>query len=133
MGGVSYSKMPQQKISMYDEPPQNTITLYEFNSIALDRLQLLRKIEFMYDSNEQDAQIAAEVNKYAVKHKLAIEGQYMRKGTSVVYEPLAAAKYQLFKNNDNISHFICRLAYCRNEELRKWFLTQETRLFNLRL
>ena len=38
-----------------------------------------------------------------------------------------------FRKNDNISHFICRLAYCRNEELRKWFLTQESRLFNLRL
>ena len=37
------------------------------------------------------------------------------------------------RKNDNISHFICRLAYCRNEELRKWFLTQESRLFNLRL
>lgn len=38
-----------------------------------------------------------------------------------------------FKNNDNISHFICRLAYCRNEELRKWFLTQESRLFQVRM
>lgn len=38
-----------------------------------------------------------------------------------------------FRQNDNISHFICRLAYCRNDELRKWFLTQESRLFNLRL
>jgi DNA primase large subunit len=38
-----------------------------------------------------------------------------------------------FKENDNISHFICRLSYCRNEELRRWFLTQETRLFNIRL
>ena len=33
---------------------------------------------------------------------------------------------------DNISHFICRLAYCRNDDLRRWFVLQESRLFYYR-
>jgi len=37
----------RSKINMYDEHPTNTISLHEFHSIALNRLQLLRKIEFM--------------------------------------------------------------------------------------
>ena len=35
------------KINMYDQPPQNVVTLHEFHSMALNRLQVLRKIEFM--------------------------------------------------------------------------------------
>jgi hypothetical protein len=34
-------------INMYTEPPTNIISLHEFSKIALDRLQVLKKIEFM--------------------------------------------------------------------------------------
>jgi DNA primase large subunit len=35
-------------------------------------------------------------------------------------------------DKDHISHYILRLAYCRTEELRRWFLQQECQLFTLR-
>lgn len=34
---------------------------------------------------------------------------------------------------DQASHFILRLSYCQNEELRRWFLAQECSLFQHRL
>ena len=49
---------------------------------------------------------------------------------------------QLFHNNgnnngsynskDHISHYILRMAYCQTEELRRWFLTNESILFKIR-
>lgn len=35
-------------------------------------------------------------------------------------------------NNDIVSHYILRLAYCRTAELRKWLLTTESDWFKLR-
>ena len=37
------------------------------------------------------------------------------------------------QRKDLISHFILRLAYCRSEDLRRWYLTQEQALFKFRL
>jgi len=39
-------------------------------------------------------------------------------------------KQNVFK--DHASHFVLRLAYCRTEELRRWFLTHESELFKAR-
>jgi DNA primase large subunit len=37
------------------------------------------------------------------------------------------------QRKDQISHFILRLAFCRSEELRRWFLAQESHLLKFRL
>ena len=70
-----------------------------------------------------------------IQHKLAVEPKmkFDRAKNTNVASTILQEDRPVFRENDNISHFICRLAYCRNEELRKWFITQETRLFNLRL
>ena len=46
-GMVTKNAPSQVKIQLYDEHPQNVISLHDFHSIALNRLQALRKIEFM--------------------------------------------------------------------------------------
>ena len=84
----------------------------------------------MYDSNKDGGeQLAQEINKFTKQHKLNVEGIYdIGKGfitQKTRYDSEEAT-------NDNISHFICRLAYCRNEDLRKWFVLQESRLFYYR-
>jgi len=54
-------------VSFYDEPPQETIGIYEFQSIAVSRLQVLKKIQFLYDSNKEGSSelMAKEINSYS--------------------------------------------------------------------
>ena len=85
---------------------------------------------FRYDSNSNEEQIKENVKKMTVQHRIHVEAKFNKLGIRSTMLPEVKLE---FKENDNISHFICRLAYCRNEELRRWFLTQETRLFNIRL
>ncbi|CAN0488424.1 unnamed protein product, partial [Ectocarpus sp. 8 AP-2014] len=104
---------------MYNEAPFEEITLDEFELVALDRLQVLRKIEDLKARN-----VRGDDYRRALRESLH---KYMK--LSTLNEESASAD----KRKDTVSHFILRLAYCRSEDLRRWFLTQETALFRHRL
>ena len=59
-------------VSMYTDPPQNIISLHEFQKIALDRLQVLKKLEFMHDANESADDIAQTILSMTLKNNIAL-------------------------------------------------------------
>ena len=122
-----------RRISIYDESPEGLMAIDQFQACAVSRLQVLKKIQFLYDSakdNDADG-MAKEINAYLRQHKLNVEGDL-----SVRQAPENAPLMRIDSDearNDNVSHFICRLSYCRNDDLKKWFVQQECRLFHYRL
>jgi DNA primase large subunit len=105
-------------ISMYTEPPTDETTLDEFELFALDRLMVLRKIEDLKARNMWGLEMKEKLN--------AALSKYMRLNA-------LSENFQEDVRKDVVSHFILRLAYCRTEDLRRWFIMHECALFAHRL
>ncbi|GFT66301.1 DNA primase large subunit [Nephila pilipes] len=115
-------------LQFYKYPPVNTITLEEFEELALERLKVLRLIEragakFNKNSQEYKDMILSELRKQNLNSYCKI--------TLPTDSTIKDKTYEA-RRRDHISHFILRLAYCRREDLRRWFITQEVDLFRLR-
>ncbi|NWX97754.1 PRI2 primase, partial [Nothoprocta ornata] len=106
-------------LQFYLEPPTENISLAEFESLAVDRLRLLKVVENLGVSHVRNGDT----------YKAKLE-QELRK-LKFPYRALAEGDYDA-RRKDHISHFILRLAYCQSEELRRWFLQQEMDLFRYR-
>lgn len=92
-------------LSFYLDPPSDEITLDEFEMLSLDRLQLLRAVEYykskIQDENELNNKISQAQKKFLFDKN---------------------AIYSKFNNEkrDYLSHFTLKLGYCSSEDLRRW-------------
>ena len=114
VSSVGIAKAPGgTRVSMYQTAPEVEVSLEDFEQYALDRLNVLRAIEEWRSRGKLPEQIEDPVLDLCKKH--------MRTASAGGAE-----------QKDLISHFVLRLVHCRTEELRRWFLEQETLLFKIR-
>ncbi|CAH2001261.1 unnamed protein product [Acanthoscelides obtectus] len=115
-------------VNMYIEPPATIVQLAEFEELALERLQLLRVIEQASlkgskpYSEEWKKTIKEDLSKIGLKKYIRLMSGY--NGTNDQDNQARRA--------DHISHFILRLAYCRSEDLRRWFISKEMDWFKIK-
>jgi len=127
--GVEYPSALQ----LYGTPPVMDISLEQFEEWAVERLRLLRTIEKHNMGGRQKFSkewvdcIWEDLGKQGLDHYVKLgDRQHLRE------EKVPREVFMAHRKVDHVSHFILRLAYCRTEELRRWFVTHETDLFRLR-
>ncbi|KAL8607230.1 hypothetical protein ACOMHN_009624 [Nucella lapillus] len=106
-------------------PPTDTITLDEFEDLAVERLKVLKAVEtagvrHSKGSENYIKQLEKEIRETKLKNSVFEKGS------------VEESQKQLNRWKDHVSHFILRLAYCRSEDLRRWFIQQEVDLFRFR-
>lgn len=100
-------------IPLYRSAPELEVRLEDFELYAVHRLRVLKGISDGLSRGKKPNEmenLVKELWKVSMSHPEAAEAV----------------------NKDIISHFVLRLVYCREEELRKWFLSMETTLFRYR-
>ncbi|KAF9686188.1 hypothetical protein SADUNF_Sadunf03G0132600 [Salix dunnii] len=100
-------------LPLYRSAPSLEVRLEDFELYAIDRLRVLKGISDGLSRGkrpEEMEKLVKDLWKANMRHPLQSE----------------------VTNKDIISHFVLRLVYCRTEELRKWFLSNEIALFRYR-
>ncbi|CCI41266.1 unnamed protein product [Albugo candida] len=109
-------------LSMYESPPSVEVTLEEFEQFAINRLHALKAVEnFRLGSinvKEKEQRLEKVLLKY-LPLRNSSPGDLER-----AQEDMLA---------DVLSHYFLRIAFCQTEELRRWFIQQESVLFRYRL
>ena len=104
---------------MYSNLPGSDIALEEFESLAVNRLRLLKALEHAKSKGRRDDELKSTLKTLMDRHMTA-DASAERESAMTMAQC------------DDFGHHILRIAYSRNEELRKWLVTHETLLFKLR-
>lgn len=109
------------RISLYDTPPTEEISLEELEQLAIDRLRLLKYIETLSIRQAKDEEFQQKLKAFEDKY-VPLHSNDAWKGYSLDEE----------RRRDHLGHYILRLGFCIKEETRRWFVTQESLLFKYR-
>ncbi|KAI9592681.1 eukaryotic and archaeal DNA primase, large subunit-domain-containing protein [Syncephalis fuscata] len=120
-GEVAIDSDYPTRLNFYQKAPMLEISIEEFEQFALDRLQVLKAIEAAQLRSRDDAEVFKQVEAVC-RERMCL---------SVSAGSMAIRHDE--RRKDHISHFILRLAYCRTEDLRNWFIRYECALFKHRL
>merc|ERR1719193_1338136 len=114
---------------MYERAPHHDVSLQEFEDMAVERLKVLRTFEKhnMGGNKKYSPEWTEKIKADLEKHNLS---EYYDLANTLGSQQ--KQKHIENRKKDHISHFILRLAYCRSDELRRWFVTHETDLFRFR-
>lgn len=115
-------------LTLYTKAPTDEITLDDMENLGYNRLQLLKYIELL----ETTQRISN--NKQQHQHQQhPQQDNITNEQQQVIDFNNKLSEYGMDNPlNDNISHYILRLSFCRSEELRQWFSQYETILFKKR-
>ena len=136
-------------IPYYDAYPENlTISLEMFQSLAMERLKILKTIEQVLARLNTSLATAASSKKDEIeklfRKELKEKLNHLKVSSDLLFllSPSPSSQFIIFPSftgtssldlqNDIISHYILRLAFCPSEEERRWFITQELELFRYR-
>lgn len=109
------------RLSLYDTPPTEEISLEELEQLAIDRLRLLKYIETLSIRQAKDEEFQQKL-KISEDKYVPLHSNDAWKGYSLDEE----------RRRDHLGHHILRLGFCIKEETRRWFVTQESLLFKYR-
>ncbi|XP_068231389.1 DNA primase large subunit [Palaemon carinicauda] len=114
-------------LQFYSTPPNGYISLMDFDDMAVERLKVLRTVERVNLSG----QIKNSDDWVSKLYDDFTKNKFFVAKTEKISEN-KRDEAEAARRRDHISHFILRLAYCRTEELRRWFIQHETDLFKAR-
>ncbi|XP_049546457.1 DNA primase large subunit [Anopheles darlingi] len=114
-------------VCFYLIPPIVDLTIEDFEKLALERLKMLRLLEQVAAKNPK---ATPEAWREAVLAEVNHDG--LRMYAKLFRGNINDDATKMARRRDYLSHFILRFAYCRSEELRRWFIAREMELFRLK-
>ncbi len=115
-------------LSFYEALPEGDVGLTDFEALAVERLRVLRAVEKVgqLGAVKYSREWANKMDEELGNPKGDLRG-YSFDGMS-----RRTRDHLLARERDHFSHYILRLAYCHQEDSRRWLVQQECDLFRYR-